>query len=312
MPQPLNIIFAGTPEFSVPPLAALLESEHKITAVYTQPDRPAGRGRKLTASPVKELAMEQSIPVYQPKNFRDESDLTQLEELNADLMVVVAYGLLLPQQVLDAPRLGCINIHASLLPRWRGAAPIQRSILAGDEKTGITIMQMEAGLDTGPMLLKKSCSIGPKDTGGLLHDRLSPLGAEALLEALPGIVDGTLKPEIQNDDLATYASKLDKSEAVIDWTGSAVELSRQIRAFNPWPVAQTGLNDKVLRIWDGISLEGGDGEMPGKVLSCSREGIDVATGDGVMRITKLQMPGKRAMGAADFLNAHTLDGVILE
>ncbi len=312
MPQPLNIIFAGTPEFSVPPLAALLESEHKITAVYTQPDRPAGRGRKLTASPVKALALGQSIPVYQPKNFKDESDLTQLEELNADLMVVVAYGLLLPQRVLDAPRLGCINIHASLLPRWRGAAPIQRSILAGDEKTGITIMQMEAGLDTGPMLLKKSCSIGPQDTGGLLHDRLSPLGAEALLEALPGIVDGTLKPEIQNDDLATYASKLDKSEAVIDWTGSAVELSRQIRAFNPWPVAQTGLNDKVLRIWDGISLEGGDGERPGKVLSCSREGIDVATGDGVMRITKLQMPGKRAMGAADFLNAHTLDGVILE
>lgn len=311
MSQPLNIIFAGTPEFSVPPLAALLESEHKITAVYTQPDRPAGRGRKLTASPVKELALEQSIPVYQPKNFRDESDLSQLEALSADLMVVVAYGLLLPQRVLDAPRLGCINIHASLLPRWRGAAPIQRSILAGDEETGITIMQMEAGLDTGPMLLKKSCPIGPKDTGGSLHDSLSSLGAKALLEALPGIAAGTLNPEIQDNDLATYASKLAKSEAVIDWTRSADELSRQMRAFNPWPVAQTELNDKVLRIWRAILLEGGDGETPGKVLSCSREGIDVATGDGVVRITKLQMPGKRAMGAADFLNAHALDGVIL-
>jgi methionyl-tRNA formyltransferase len=311
MPQPLNIIFAGTPEFSVPPLAALLESEHKVTAVYTQPDRPAGRGRKLTASPVKELALEQSIPVYQPKNFRDESDLTQLEALNADLMVVVAYGLLLPQRVLDAPRLGCINIHASLLPRWRGAAPIQRSILAGDEETGITIMQMEAGLDTGPMLLKKSCPIGSKTTGGSLHDSLSPLGAEALLEALPGIADGTIKPETQNDDLATYASKLAKSEADIDWTRSAYELSRQVRAFNPWPIAQTELNNKVLRIWDALNLEGGDGEAPGKVLSSGKEGIDVATGNGVLRITKLQMPGKRAMDAVDFLNAHSLDGVIL-
>lgn len=311
MPQPLNIIFAGTPEFSVPPLSALLESEHKITAVYTQPDRPAGRGRKLTASPVKELAIAQSIPVYQPKNFREESDLAQLEAHGADLMVVVAYGLLLPQRVLDAPRLGCINIHASLLPRWRGAAPIQRSIFAGDEETGITIMQMEAGLDTGPMLLKMSCPIGADDTGGSLHDRLSPLGAEALMEALPGIADGSLKPEVQNDELATYASKLDKSEATIDWSRSAVELSRQVRAFNPWPVAQSVLNDKVLRIWDAVHLEGGEGETPGRVLSCSREGIDVATGDGVLRITKLQMPGKRAMVASDFLNAHKLDGVTL-
>lgn len=311
MPQPLNIIFAGTPDFSVPPLAALLKSEHKVTAVYTQPDRPAGRGRKLTASPVKELALEHSIPVYQPKNFRDESDLAQLEALNADLMVVVAYGLLLPQRVLDAPRLGCINIHASLLPRWRGAAPIQRSILAGDEETGITIMQMEAGLDTGPMLLKKSCPIGSQETGGTLHDSLSPLGAEALLEALPGIADGTLKPEIQNDDLATYASKLAKSEAAIEWARSADELSRQVRAFNPWPITQTEFNNKVLRIWDAIPLEGGDGETPGKVLSSSKEGIDVATGNGLLRITKLQMPGKRAMDAVDFLNAHSLEGVIL-
>jgi methionyl-tRNA formyltransferase len=311
MPQSLNIIFAGTPDFSVPPLAALLESEHKVVAVYTQPDRPAGRGRKLTASPVKQMAQEQSVPVYQPKNFKQEADLVQLEDLGADLMVVVAYGLLLPQRVLDAPRLGCINIHASLLPRWRGAAPIQRSLLAGDKETGITIMEMEAGLDTGPMLLKKSCAIGPEDTGGSLHDRLSPLGAEALLEALPGISDGSLEPEIQDDELATYASKLDKSESVIDWTRSADELSRQVRAFNPWPVAQTELEGKVLRIWDAVNLEGVESVSPGKVLSSGKEGIDVATGDGVLRVKMLQMPGKRAMRAADFINAHSIDGVTL-
>jgi len=311
MSQPLNIIFAGTPDFSVPPLAALLESEHKVIAVYTQPDRPAGRGRKLTASPVKQLALEHSIPVYQPKNFKSEEDLLQLEQLQADLMVVVAYGLLLPVRVLEAPRLGCINIHASLLPRWRGAAPIQRSILAGDSETGITIMEMEAGLDTGPMLLKKSCVIGPEDTGGSLHDRLSPLGAEALLEALPGIVDTSLKAEIQDDSQAEYAAKLNKGEAAMDWQRSAQELGRQVRAFNPWPVAQTKLSDKVLRIWEAEPLSGGEGATSGTVLACDRDGIDVATGDGLLRIKTLQLPGKRAMNAADFLNAHSLEGVIL-
>jgi methionyl-tRNA formyltransferase len=311
MTQPLNIIFAGTPEFSVPPLAALLGTGHKVVAAYTQPDRPAGRGRKLTASPVKQLALDNSIPVYQPKNFKAEEDLSQLEGLQADLMVVVAYGLLLPQRVLDAPRLGCINIHASLLPRWRGAAPIQRSILAGDSETGITIMEMEAGLDTGPMLLKKSCSIEPADTGGSLHDRLSPLGAEALLEALPGIADGSLKAELQDDEQALYASKLNKAEAALDWQRSARELDRQVRAFNPWPVAQAGLDGKVLRIWEAEPLPGGDGAAPGAVLTCGRDGIDVATGDGVLRIRTLQLPGKRAMNASDFLNAHSLEGVTL-
>ena len=311
MTQPLNIIFAGTPEISVLPLAALLESEHQVVAVHTQPDRPAGRGRKLTASPVKQLALEHSVPVFQPKNFREEVDLQQLEELKADLMVVVAYGLLLPVRVLEAPRLGCINIHASLLPRWRGAAPIQRSILAGDSETGITIMEMEAGLDTGPMLLKKRCPIGAEDTGGTLHDRLSLLGSEALLQALPGIADGSLKGQPQDDSKAEYAAKLNKAEAVMDWQRSAQELGRQVRAFNPWPVAQTNLSGKVLRIWHAEPLQGGDGVVPGTVMACGRDGIDVATGDGLLRVKTLQLPGKRAMSAADFLNAHVLQEAIL-
>ncbi|MEJ2528733.1 MAG: methionyl-tRNA formyltransferase [Gammaproteobacteria bacterium] len=307
----MDIIFAGTPDFSVPPLTALLGSEHRVVAVYTQPDRPAGRGRKLSASPVKQLALQHSIPLFQPNNFREDADLQQLEQLGADLMVVVAYGLLLPVRVLEAPRLGCINIHASLLPRWRGAAPIQRSILAGDSETGITIMEMEAGLDSGPMLLKKSCPIGPDDTGGILHDRLSSLGAEALLQALPGIAAGSLRAQLQNESEVVYAAKLNKSEAVMDWTLSAQQLGRQVRAFNPWPVAQTSLADKVLRIWEAEPLQAGVAALPGTVTACSHDGIDVATGDGCLRIKRLQLPGKRAMHAADFLHAHTLHGVML-
>lgn len=265
----------------------------------------------MTASPVKRLALEHSIPVLQPNNFREEADLQQLQGLQADLMVVVAYGLLLPKRVLDAPRLGCINIHASLLPRWRGAAPIQRAILAGDRETGITIMEMEAGLDTGPMLLKKGCAIAADDTGGILHDRLSALGAEALLQALPGIADGSLKAQPQDASQALYAAKLSKSEAAIDWTQAAQELGRQVRAFNPWPVAQTTLADKVLRIWEAEPHQGGAGALPGMILACGQDGIDVATGQGVLRIKSLQLPGKRAMGAGDFLRAHPLAGVTL-
>lgn len=309
---PLKIVFAGTPDFSVPALKALLQRGQDIAAVYTQPDRPAGRGRKVTASPVKAAALSSGIPVLQPPTLRSEEAVETLRSQGADLMVVVAYGLLLPRAVLDIPPLGCINVHASLLPRWRGAAPIQRSILAGDPESGVTVMRMEAGLDTGPLYLRKSIRLDPGETGGSLHDRLARLGAAALMEALPGIADASLEPQPQDEALATYAKKLSKDEALVSWNRPAAELERMVRAFSPWPVAQTRLGDTVLRLWE-CSLPGGvaGAAPPGCVVCEGKAGIDVATGDGLLRITRLQPPGKRPMSAADFLNARRLKGEVL-
>jgi methionyl-tRNA formyltransferase len=310
MSQAKRIVFAGTPDFSVPPLRALLASPHVVAAVYTQPDRPAGRGRKLSPSPVKEVAVDAGVPVFQPPNFKDPATVQELAALRPDLMVVVAYGLLLPRSVLETPTLGCVNIHASLLPRWRGAAPIQRAVLAGDHESGVTIMQMEEGLDTGPMYRSDVVTLSDTETGGSLHDRLSVLGAESLMAALPGILDGSLTPQAQNDEQACYAKKLDKSEAWIDWSRPALDIERQVRAFNPWPVAQTLYEDANLRIWRAHALPG-LGAAPGTVMQASRSGIEVATGDGLLCITELQLPGKRAMGAQDFINANAIQGIVL-
>ena len=300
----MRIIFAGTPDFAAECLKALLNSEHEICAVYTQPDRPAGRGRKLTPSPVKQVALEAAIPVEQPLNFKTEDSLQTLAAYQADLMVVVAYGLLLPQPVLDTPRLGCINVHASLLPRWRGAAPIQRAILAGDTETGVGIMKMEAGLDTGPVLLEARCPINDSDTAQDLHDRLAALGAETLLQSLNNIETRLSQARPQDDSQSTYARKLDKREALIDWQQPAQQILRQIHAFNPWPVAQTQWQGDTMRIW---LAEPGDRTRrgrPGEIIAVSKQGLEVQTGDGILRITQLQVPGKRAMPVQDFLNAN--------
>ncbi len=307
MTAPLRLIFAGTPDFAASALRTLLDAgdpAHEVIAVYTQPDRPAGRGRRLAASPVKQLAEKHRIPVYQPENFKHDKDIETLRKLGADLMIVAAYGLLLPPAVLEAPKQGCINIHASLLPRWRGAAPIQRAILAGDRETGITIMQMNEGLDTGDMLLRRPCPISADDTGGSLHNKLAVLGGEALLEALAGLRAGRLRAEPQDDSQSSYAAKLSKQEARLDWREDARALARRVRAFNPWPVAQTRAGDTVLRIHAAEALDDSAGAEPGTVVAAGKAGIDVATGEGLLRLRQLQPPGKKAMDAAAFLNGY--------
>jgi len=302
----VRIVFAGTPEFAVPPLERLLQGPWQVVAVYTQPDRPAGRGRQLRPSPVKARALEAGLPVRQPLTLRDPAEQAALAELRPDLMVVVAYGLILPQAVLDIPRLGCVNIHASLLPRWRGAAPIQRAVLSGDSETGVTLMQMEAGLDTGPMLASASCPIGPRDTAGDLHDRLARMGADLLGELLPRLEAGAVRAVPQDSAGVVYAEKLRKEEARLDWRRPAIELDRQVRAFNPWPIAEAGMGGQVFRIWDAVALADGSAATPGTVLAAGRAGIDVATGDGVLRLLRLQAPGGKPLQAADFLNGRPL------
>jgi methionyl-tRNA formyltransferase len=302
MTEALRIVFAGTPEFAAEHLKALLDSPHQIVAVYSQPDRPAGRGQKLAASPVKQLAVQHQITVLQPQSLRDPAAQAELAALKPDLMLVVAYGLILPQAVLDIPRLGCINSHASLLPRWRGAAPIQRAIEAGDSESGVTVMQMEAGLDTGPMLLKVRTPIAADDTGGTLHDRLASLGPQAVLEAIAGLAAGSLIGEVQDDSLATYAHKLNKDEARLDWGRPAVELQRLVRAFHPWPICHSTLNGEALKV-HAAELGEGSG-APGTLLAADKQGLTVACGQGALRLTRLQLPGGKALNFSDLYNSR--------
>ncbi|OEE77444.1 methionyl-tRNA formyltransferase [Vibrio genomosp. F6] len=304
MSQSLRIVFAGTPDFAARHLAALLSSEHEVIAVYTQPDRPAGRGKKLTASPVKNIALEHNIPVYQPENFKADEAKQQLAELNADLMVVVAYGLLLPQVVLDTPRLGCINVHGSILPRWRGAAPIQRSIWAGDKETGVTIMQMDIGLDTGDMLSIATLPIETTDTSASMYDKLADLGPDALVHCLADIASGNAKPVKQDDELANYAKKLSKEEAKIDWTMDAQAIERCVRAFNPWPMSHFSVAENSIKVWQSRVEPQTTDKPAGTILQADKTGIYVATGSGVLVLEQLQVPGKKAMSVQDILNSR--------
>jgi methionyl-tRNA formyltransferase len=304
-PSRLRVAFAGTPDFAVPHLRACRMPGIDIVAVYTQPDRPAGRGRKLAPSPVKQAAIAANIPVEQPETLKSPDVQARLRTLDLDLLIVVAYGLILPRKVLAIPRLGCWNVHASLLPRWRGAAPIQRAILAGDRETGVCVMQMEAGLDTGPVLLRHGLPIANDDTGGTLHDKLATLGATALHDALRSILDGqTLSPQPQSDNGVTYAHKLEKAEALIDWNERAIAIERKVRAFDPWPIAEADVGNDRLRIWSALALPSRAECVSGSVISADKNGIDVATGDGVLRIREVQRAGGRRMAVGDYLNAR--------
>ncbi|MHA7925174.1 MAG: methionyl-tRNA formyltransferase [Marinobacter sp.] len=298
----MRLVFAGTPDFAATALKALIADGHTIVGVYSQPDRPAGRGRKLQPSPVKQVALDHEIPVFQPETLKTPEAQKQLADLNPDVMIVAAYGLILPKAVLDIPTHGCMNIHASLLPRWRGAAPIQRAIAAGDDETGITIMQMDEGLDTGAMLLKSLTAIDDSDTGGSLHDRLAELGGNAIIKALELLQKGELTGEPQNDELACYASKLSKTEGHIDWATDATVIERLVRAFNPWPGTYTDLGDQRIRIHEARALVTTSDGLPGTVIQRDREGIDIACGNGTLRITRLQLSGSRAQSVNDLIN----------
>ncbi len=302
----MKLIFAGTPDFAVPALQSLIDSKHDVLAVYTQPDRPAGRGRQLKASPIKQLAERYSLKIFQPETLRDQEEQEKIRRLQPDAMIVAAYGLIFPRSVLEIPKYGCINIHASILPRWRGAAPIQRAIQAGDTESGITIMQMSQGLDEGDILEIAKCPISADDTGGSLHDKMAALSSEALLKTLQNIESGNLKPEAQNDSLATYAKKLSKTEAQIDWSQSAKQIDRNIRAFNPFPIAFTKFKNDRLRIWEARVSSTSIKEKPGKIVAIDKESMVVATGEGCLRILKVQQPGGKPIATKDWLNAHNI------
>ena len=304
MSQSLRIVFAGTPDFAARHLAALLSSEHEVIAVYTNPDRPAGRGKKLSAPPVKQLALEHEIPVYQPENFKSDEAKQELAALNADIMVVVAYGMLLPQVVLDTPRLGCINVHGSILPRWRGAAPIQRSIWAGDKETGVTIMQMDIGLDTGDMLSIATLPIEATDTSASMYEKLAGLGPDALVECLADIASSKAVAEKQDDELANYAKKLSKEEARINWSDDAAHIERCVRAFNPWPMSHFEAAENSIKVWQSRVAEQTSDKPAGTILQADKTGIYVATGQGVLVLEQLQVPGKKAMSVQDILNSR--------
>ncbi|MGR4051670.1 methionyl-tRNA formyltransferase [Kosakonia cowanii] len=304
MSDSLRIIFAGTPDFAARHLDALLSSEHEIVGVFTQPDRPAGRGKKLMPSPVKVLAEEKGVPVFQPASLRKPENQQLVAELNADVMVVVAYGLILPKAVLDMPRLGCINVHGSLLPRWRGAAPIQRALWAGDAQTGVTIMQMDVGLDTGDMLYKLACPVTPEDISATLYDKLAALGPQGLIETLQQLAQGTAQPQAQDEALVTYAEKLSKDEARLDWSLSAEQLERCIRAFNPWPMSWFVIDEQPIKVWKASVLKSSTQAEPGTIVEASKSGIQVATAEGILNLESLQPAGKKAMSAQDLLNSR--------
>ena len=304
MSDSLRIIFAGTPDFAARHLDALLAANYNVVGVFTQPDRPAGRGKKLMPSPVKVVAQEHGLPVFQPASLRPAENQQLIADLNADIMVVVAYGLILPKAVLEMPRLGCINVHGSLLPRWRGAAPIQRSLWAGDDETGVTIMQMDVGLDTGDMLYKLACPITTDDTSASLYDKLAELGPQGLIETLQLLASGKARPEVQDESQVTYAEKLSKEEALLDWSLSAAQLERCIRAFNPWPMSYFMMDGQPVKVWKASVLEAATNAAPGTILEADKQGIQVATAQGVLNIEELQPAGKKAMKAQDLLNSR--------
>ena len=302
--SPLRLVFAGTPDFAAEHLKALIDSKHKLIAVYTQPDRPAGRGRALQASPVKHLAETAQIPLYQPGTLKDAGEQERLAGLRADLLVVVAYGLILPQAVLDVPTHGCLNVHASLLPRWRGAAPVQRAIEAGDAATGITIMQMDAGLDTGDMLASASCAVDGH-TSGSLHAELARLGPRLLLEVLENISDYQARAQPQDNASATYAHKIGKQEGLLDWQRPAHELARRVRAFNPFPGCHTFLGDTRIKLWEATAVENTTGERePGTIVKSAPDGISVACAEGLLSVSCLQLPGGKRLNARELLHAR--------